>query len=259
MKKFENYKILKNKKITSDIYDMTVLCPEIAEQSKAGQFVNVYLDKGEHLLPRPLSICEIDRQNGTLRLVYRIVGKGTEYLSKCKKGGKIRLLGPLGNCFETEEAQKRIAVIGGGIGTPPLLELVRQIKGGNPACEIYAFLGFRTEPVLAEDFEKYGAVVHVSTDDGSAGFHGNVVENMDNFSFDYDVMYACGPNIMLESAADWARARKTKLYVSMEERMACGIGACVGCAVKIKSGYSFVYKKVCKDGAVFLAEEVCFE
>lgn len=238
---------------------MTVLCPEVAAQSGAGQFVNVYLDKGEHLLPRPISICEINKKKGTIRLVYRVCGKGTAYMSKYKKGDKIKLLAPLGNCFEIGATQRRIAVVGGGIGTPPLLELVKQIRLVNPACEVHVFLGFKTRPILVKDFESCGVIVHIATDDGSVGFHGYIGTKLNNVAMEYELMYACGPHAMLKAVAAWAKGHDTKLFVSLEERMACGIGACVGCVTKVKTDGGFAYEKVCKSGSVFPAEEVCFE
>ncbi|MGL4791292.1 MAG: dihydroorotate dehydrogenase electron transfer subunit, partial [Anaerotignaceae bacterium] len=141
-------------------------------------------------------------------------------------------------------------LVGGGIGVPPLLELAKQLKGN-----ITVFIGARTAPILIEEFEKI-ATVHVATDDGSVGFKGNIVALMDKINPDVDFIYSCGPNVMLKYLSKWALEKGIDPQVSMEERMACGIGACVGCAIKVKSGNDWEHKKVCKDGPVFLGSEV---
>ncbi len=248
--------ILKNECYIDNIYDMVLLAPEIAKEAKCGQFVNVYTGQADTLLPRPISICEIDKSEGSLRLVYQVVGKGTKTFSVLKAGDKVKILGPLGNGFAVDQSKNDNVVVGGGIGAPPLLELVKEL--GGRAC---VFLGSRSNPILVKEFEALGAEVHVATDDGSQGFHGNVVELMNKIGPKAEAVYACGPKIMLKYAAAWARERGVNPQVSMEERMACGIGACVGCAVKIKKAGESTYSnlKVCKDGPVFLGEEVVWD
>ncbi len=250
MKIVEDTVILKNTPINDNIFDMIIKAPAAAQYSAAGQFIEIYTGNGVNLLPRPISICEIDKDNGTLRLVYQVVGKGTEIFSKKKKGDILRIIAPLGNGYGIKTVKKSIFV-GGGIGVPPLLEAVKQAEG-----EKIVILGFRSGTVLKEDFEKTGAKVLIATDDGSVGFKGNVVELMKSENIIGDVIYSCGPKIMLKFLAEYAEEKGIECFVSMEERMACGIGACVGCAVKIKNGDSFVNKKVCKDGPVFNSKEV---
>jgi len=259
MKRFETCKIVSNNKIASDIYDMVLDAADMAKESKAGQFVNVYLGKGEHLLPRPISICGLDKENGTLRLVYRAAGKGTDLMSKAAAGESFKLMAPLGNEFKVYPTRKKICVVGGGIGTPPMLALTKEILRKLPDAEVTAVLGFRSEPILAAEFEAAGAEVHIATDDGSVGFHGNVVALMDKIGKAYDTVYACGPTVMLKFVAKWAMEKEMFCFVSMEERMACGLGACVGCATKIKTADGWIYKKVCKDGPIFDAREVVWE
>jgi len=259
LKRYESCKVLSNIPIASDIYDMTLAAPDMAKDSKAGQFVNVYLGKGEHLLPRPISICGLDTAQGTIRLVYRKAGKGTDIMSRAQAGDSFTLMAPLGNAFKIYPNRKRICVIGGGIGTPPMLELTKEIFRKLPDAEVTAVLGFRSEPILAAEFAEAGADVHIATDDGSVGFHGNVVALMDSIGKGYDTVYACGPNVMLKFVAKWAAAHDTRCFVSMEERMACGLGACVGCVISIQTADGPAYKKVCKDGPVFDAQEVIWE
>ena len=259
MKRYLSCEVLSNARIASDIFDMVLAAPEMAAEAKAGQFVNIYVNRGELLLPRPLSICEIDAAKGTLRIVYRAAGKGTDVMSQAVARDSFMLMAPLGNEFPIEASRKRVCVVGGGIGTPPMLELTKEILRRQPAAEVTAVLGFRSEPILADDFKAAGAEVYIATDDGSVGFRGNVVALMDEIGKEYDVVYGCGPNVMLKFVAHWAGAHKTPCFVSMEERMACGFGACVGCAIKMKTVDGWTYKKVCKDGPVFNAQEVIWE
>lgn len=252
MKSVEMAEVVSIKFIADNICDLKIKCPNIASESKAGQFVEVYPDNGVNLLARPISICEIDKMLGTLRLVFQVVGKGTEIFSKFKKGDKVRVLGPCGNGYNLKYG--KTILVGGGIGVPPLLEACKQIKG-----EKIVVLGFRSGSFLADEFKKYGAEVYVATDDGSVEFKGNVVDLLKHYDFDADVIYSCGPKIMLKFLSQWAEEKGIECQVSMEERMACGIGACVGCVVKIKDGDSWTHKKVCKDGPVFDSKEVIWQ
>ena len=165
-------------------------------------------------------------------------------------------MGPLGNGFMLPDVQKHSIVIGGGLGIPPLLELVRQLKGTTDV-----FLGFSQKPFLTEDFERLGAAVHVATQDGCKGYRGNVMELLENTAPDGDIIFACGPRPMLHSVSEWAGRHSIPSQLSMEERMACGLGACLGCAVKVrKTGADdWEYKKVCKDGPVFWGSEVIWD
>ncbi len=249
MKSVEMAKVISNKNITANICDMVLECPEIAAQAKAGQFVEVYTGSKEYLLARPISICEIT-ENG-LRLVFQVVGKGTEIFSNLKAGDEVKLLGPCGNGYNLKK-DKSALLVGGGIGVPPLLETVKQLGGGR------VVLASRSSElsILEDDFKKAGAEVYIATDDGSAGFKGNAVQLLREKGLTADVVYSCGPKIMLKFLTEYAIEKNMECQVSMEERMACGIGACVGCVVKIKSGDDWEHKKVCKDGPVFEGREV---
>lgn len=245
--------IIRKEEISSGIFDIWIRTNKIAETAKAGQFTALYCKDGSRLLPRPISICEIDRQENAIRLVYRVAGKGTEEFSHMKEGMEIELMGPLGNGFPLRD--KAALIIGGGIGIPPMLELVKQLDVPKQAV-----LGFRDELFLYEDLKKY-APVYVATEDGSRGTKGNVLDAVLENGLKADVIYACGPLPMLRALKNYAAENGLECYVSLEERMACGIGACLGCVCRSKETDSHTNvknKRICKEGPVFAAEEVDF-
>ena len=221
---------------------------------RPGQFVNIYLDRKDLLLPRPISICRAEDQ--TLTLVYAVVGKGTEELASYKKGTVLRVSTPLGNGFPIESANtgETALVIGGGLGVPPLLELTC----GLIACgvKVDAVLGFREDAFLIGEFEAAGARVHIATENGQSGFRGLVTELILEKKLKADRYFACGPKPMLKALTSLFGAQGKEISVSVEERMACGYGACLGCTCKIKSADGFINKRVCKDGPVFWGSEV---
>jgi dihydroorotate dehydrogenase electron transfer subunit len=243
--------ITENKSISGDICSMWLDAPEIAETAGAGQFVSLYCRDGSRLLPRPISICEIDKTRGRIRLVYRIAGKGTKEFAGLKAADHIDVMGPLGNGFILEG--RKALLIGGGIGIPPILELAKQLS-----CEKNIVLGYRDITFLEEEFEPWGSVF-ISTEDGSRGTKGNVLDAIRENRLEADIIYACGPVPMLRGIKGYALEHGTKAQLSMEERMACGIGACLGCVCGTKETDHHTNvrnKRVCKDGPVFYAEEV---
>ena len=252
--KFEEMaRVISQKQIGTGIYDLTLQTEEIAPAAKAGQFVSLYCKEGSRLLPRPISLCGIDRQNRTLRLVYRVAGKGTEEFSGLEEKDEVKILGPLGNGFELLE--KKAFLIGGGIGIPPMLQLAKELN-----CEKTAVLGYRDELFLLEDF-KAVCDTYIATEDGNAGTKGNVLDAIRENALSADVIYACGPTPMLRALRDYANEHNMECYISMEERMACGIGACLACVCKSKEkdGHTNVHnKRICKEGPVFNAKEVEF-
>lgn len=256
-RKKENAVVLSQEKIAEDIYSMWIKT-DAAGEAKPGQFISMYTNDGSKLLPRPISICEIDKAEGSLRVVYRVTGKntGTEQFSQMKAGDIIPVIGPLGNGFPYERAEgKRAFLMGGGIGVPPILELAKQMN-----CEKkQIIMGYRNEETfLKDEFEQNGEV-YISTEDGSAGTKGNVMDAIQENGLAADVIYACGPTPMLRAIKEYAEANHIECYISLEERMACGIGACLACVcqTKEKDHHSNVNnKRICKDGPVFLSTEV---
>ena len=252
--KFEEIAVVVSQKtIATDIYDLTIQTKDIAAHAKAGQFISLYCNDGTKLLPRPISLCGIDREAGTLRMVYRVTGEntGTEEFSKMKEGDTIRVLGPLGNGFEL--GNKKAFLIGGGIGIPPMLQLAKELN-----CEKTAVLGYRDELFLLDDFNEV-CTTYIATEDGSAGTKGNVIDAIRANALEADVIYACGPTPMLRALKAYAKEHDMECYVSMEERMACGIGACLACVCKTKEKDHHTNvnnKRICKEGPVFNAMEV---
>ena len=254
----EKYKeqavIIRQEEISYGVYSMWLKTEQVAGQAKPGQFVSVYCHEGSRLLPRPISICEIDREDRAIRIVYRVVGKGTEELSQMRTGRCLDIVGPLGNGFPLKD--KKAFLIGGGIGIPPLLELAKELKS-----EKQMVLGYRDSMFLQEEFKKQGSL-YVATEAGSYGTDGNVLDAIRENGLNAEIIYACGPMPMLRAVKAYAKERGIECWLSLEERMACGIGACLGCVCKSKERDSHTNvnnKRICKEGPVFRAEEVEFE
>lgn len=255
----ENVTVVSQKQIADGIFDLVLQTKEIAAHAKAGQFVSVYSNDASKLLPRPISLCGIDREAGTLRLVYRVTGEktGTEEVSKLEAGDTIKIMGPLGNGFAVESGKKAF-LIGGGIGVPPMLQLAKEIKASGVA-EFQTIMGYRNaQTFLLDEFKEHGDAF-AATEDGSVGTKGNVIDAIKALGLKADVIYACGPTPMLRALKAYAQEQNMECYVSMEERMACGIGACLACVCNSteKDAHSNVKnKRICKEGPVFNAKEV---
>lgn len=234
-------------------FEITFKAPDMAKEAKVGQFVHILCDG--KTLRRPISICRIDKAEGTLRIVFEKRGEGTAWLSKCKEGDELDILGPLGNGFPLCDTKKNVLVVGGGIGVPPLLGIADFAADG---CD--AVLGFRDKDhlCLIDDFKSVAGNVFVMTDDGSFGEKGFVTERVRALVNEksYDAVYACGPSPMLKAVSALAAEKGIDCYISLEERMGCGIGACLVCACKIKTADGEKHLHVCKDGPVFKASEV---
>lgn len=255
MKKKENGYITAVTKLDTDVASMWLKAEGVAREARPGQFVNLYCQDGSRMLPRPISICQIDREEGLLRLVFRVVGEGTREFAGLGAGEHIALAGPLGNGFTIEG--ERAVLLGGGIGIPPMLELARELSGQGK--EVCAVLGYRSGPTfLAEEFAPYGRVV-IATEDGSSGTKGNVIDALRENGIVGDILYACGPTPMLRGVKQYAGENGLRAQISLEERMACGIGACLACVCQSKEvdPHTHVHnKRICKDGPVFEAGEV---
>ncbi|MDO5155178.1 MAG: dihydroorotate dehydrogenase electron transfer subunit [Eubacteriales bacterium] len=237
--------------LASDVFSLVLYAPEIAKEAKAGQFVSVYSKNGANLLPRPISLCEIDATEGTIRLVYRVVGKGTTEFSHMVAGDTVDVMGPLGNGFTKKD--KKAILIGGGIGIPPMLQLAKELK-----CEKDIVIGFRDETFLLEDLNAQGEV-YIASEDGKNGVQGNVLDAIREYNLKADIIYACGPTPMLRAIKEYAMMHHMEAQLSLEEKMACGIGACLACVCKsneVDSHSHVKNKRICKDGPVFDAQEV---
>lgn len=240
-------KLLDAREPAPGIFDFTVSCPELPARAVPGQFAQIRVPG--HTLRRPVSICSIGPD--TLRFVFQVRGEGTDALSRSGPGDTLDILAPLGRGFPIDP-DKRTLLVGGGIGVPPLLAVAQAL--GEKAT---AILGFRTRElvILEEDFKAAGARVLIATDDGSYGHHGLVTDLARGV--DFQVLMACGPGPMLRGARDLARSRGAEGYLSLEQRMACGVGACLGCAVAlVDQGGREYYGRVCSDGPVFSMDKV---
>jgi dihydroorotate dehydrogenase electron transfer subunit len=248
-------KVVSNKKVGYKYYKLTICAPYILRNAVPGEFVEIKIDgPGAPLLRRPLSIhgCE----NGAVELLYEAIGDGTRILAQKTKGDSLDIIGPLGNGFtycNKRLPSTRPLLIAGGMGVAPLLFLASKLH--NPLV----LIGARTKSQIlcTREFKKMSCDLEIATDDGSAGFKGKVTDILKKIlntkcSSCKATIYACGPYPMLKAIADIAKKNKMDAQVSLEAHMACGIGACLGCAVESKNGY----KRVCKDGPVFRADDI---
>jgi len=245
-------KIIKNKSISREIFDLH-LETDAAQTAKMGQFVSVYTGNPAMLLPRPLSICEIDRENNTLRIIYRVEGGGTRDISRAQTGETLRILAPLGNGFSINSTHSSFAIVGGGIGVPPLLQLAKEIRAANPVAHIAVYMGFRSDDhvILETAFQKYADLVEISTDDGSYGRPGNAVQMLPQSPV--DAVYGCGPKVMLRHLAAWAaKATCPALFPWRSAWHAVSVPAWL--ASRKLSGATANLTKKCAMSALFLTQ-----
>lgn len=251
----DKYTVTEKKTLAKEIYSVTVKAPDAVKAASVGQFATIAAEGFS--LRRPISICEIDRANGTLRFVFEVRGKGTEQIARVNAGDTLDVLAPLGMGFRIPDG-KRVVAVGGGIGVPPLLGVA---KSAGALCT--AILGFRNyeKIILAEEFRAFGSKTIICTDDGSVGIHGVVTlplaEELEKG--DVGAVLACGPEPMLKAIVKLCLEKDVPCQVSMEQRMGCGVGACVGCTCVLSRGGKDYYARVCKDGPVFDAKEVKFD
>ncbi|MBC8559370.1 dihydroorotate dehydrogenase electron transfer subunit [Fumia xinanensis] len=251
------YPILFKENLSKNVFDFTIKSKEIASLAQPGQFVQIRVPYMP--LRRPISLADINLDKDYIRIVFEIKGQGTGYLAQFKAWDNLDILGPLGRGFTMLPPNKRVYLIGGGIGTPPLVPLAGYY-GGNATV----ITGFRNAKavILDDEFKKFFNEHILCTDDGSMGIKGFVTDVL------YqrlkggdrpDMIYACGPKPMLQRVAQLAAEFDIECEISMEERMACGIGACLGCACKThEHDGTSSYAHVCKDGPVFNSKEVIF-
>ena len=247
-----NVRVLRQKAVASDIRRLTVALPKEGPRPHAGQFymLRCWGAAETPVLSRPISVHDVDKREGTLTFLYQIKGEGTQKLAHLAWGQTLTLTGPCGNGFDVAAAAAagRVAVVGGGIGVAPLLLLCRELAAAGCKPELYA--GFRDAPYALEDFLPYCAAISVATDSGAVGYHGLVTGILHPEEF--DLVLTCGPNVMMQGVYRLCAEKGVPCLASLERKMACGLGACLGCTCHTKVGP----KTVCQDGPVFPAQEV---
>lgn len=247
-----NVRVLRHKAVASDIRRLTVALPKEGPRPHAGQFymLRCWGAAETPVLSRPISVHDVDEREGTLTFLYQIKGEGTQKLAHLAWGQTLTLTGPCGNGFDVAAAAAagRVAVVGGGIGVAPLLLLCRELAAAGCKPELYA--GFRDAPYALEDFLPYCAAISVATDSGAVGYHGLVTGILHPEEF--DLVLTCGPNVMMQGVYRLCAEKGVPCLASLERKMACGLGACLGCTCHTKVGP----KTVCQDGPVFSAQEV---
>lgn len=255
MKYQEMVTVAAQEEISAGIFSMWLQTENIAGEAKAGQFISLYCNDGSRILPRPISICEVDKENKKLRIVYRVAGKGTAEFSQYGVGQNIKVIGPLGNGYTL--SSDAALLIAGGIGIPPMVQTAKELKAMG--VDVSIAVGYRNNSTfLKEELEKYGKV-YIATEDGSVGTKGNVIDAIKANNIEAKMIYSCGPTPMLKGVKNFANEAGIKAQISLEEKMACGIGACLACVCKSKEvdHHSNVNnKRICKDGPVFDANEV---
>jgi dihydroorotate dehydrogenase electron transfer subunit len=256
--KDEYLKIKEQKQLAPNIFQVKLQGKSVREMTAPGQFVHVKIQPGiDPSLRRPLSIADVEAEKEELTLIYRTEGRGTKLLAGKVPGEEIKVFGPLGKGFPTDAVKSgdTCLLVGGGVGIPPLYYLGRQLA--DKGAEIITILGFRKaeDIFLEEEFQQLGKVI-ITTEDGTKGVKGYVTDAINQLASSYDTYYTCGPNPMLRAVEETAKGPG---FVSMEERMGCGIGACLACVCQLKDPGSTSgrkYRKICSDGPVFPAGEV---
>lgn len=254
------YKISNAVQLNTDTFLFTVKSDKVSKKARPGQIVNIKCgEENGVILRRPISICSVDRENGTFDIVFQIRGKGTKILSGYKTGDDIDAMGPLGQGFTLYKKHKRIIAVGGGIGIFPLLQLLKD----HPAENKKTILGFRSKAnvILENEFKDACDELFISTDDGSYGEKGFVTDILKK-ELDKepaDMVFFCGPLPMMKLGAGIVKEYNIPCEFSMEQRMGCGIGACLVCVCKTKKGDDWDYTQVCKKGPVFSGEEIIFD
>lgn len=253
--------LIEKKQLTKDIYHFKVKAEEIVKEAKPGNFIEIRVTQNtEPFLRRPISIYNLDKENGILEFIFQVKGKGTTILAQKQEGELIDIIGPLGfGTFKLGE-YKNIAIIGGGIGIFPLYELAKQAQ--NSGRTVNTYLGFRNKEcvVLEEEFQKMSDTLTITTDDGTYKEKGFAIEflKQDIEKQKIDCIYACGPLPMLKAVQQLAKEKEIECQISLEEKMACGLGVCLGCAVKTAKSPKDApeYYHVCKGGPVFNSRDV---
>jgi len=249
----EDVKVIENIQIADNYYLMKVEGEKMPLHSKPGQFFMLQCKDASRVLRRPISLHNVD--GNILEFYYESLGKGTEEFTRLSTGETMNIQGPLGNGYDTDLSGKNIVVIGGGMGMAPIKYLIKDLKDNNDITFIAGGRNANAVKII-EKFDFENIKLKVATDDGSIGVKGNTVdvlkEILENEDKKIDIIYTCGPHPMMEAVAKVAQENNIRCQVSLEERMACGIKACVGCSILTKKGM----KKVCYDGPVFESTDI---
>lgn len=258
MPRVENGRVIGHRQMAKDMWEIELKIPEIASECQAGQFVHVRVGtENDPLLRRPLSLYDVDQNNGSIVLLYKVVGQGTRLLTRLTVGDYLNIMGPLGKGFNLPGKPCRVVLVGGGVGIAPLVYLARRLKALE--CQVTVLYGVESkEQLVAAEKLNYLEVNYLpATADGSAGYQGLVTGLLQTQlnAGEFDYIYTCGPEQMMAAVARLAKEYGISGQVSLEESMACGVGACLGCARKLKSENE-TYVKVCKDGPVFDLQQV---
>ena len=262
-------KILSRKEVAPNIYLIKLKAPEVAQEALPGQFIHIKCSKDNYpLLRRPLSIHRIDKEKGEIHILFQVVGEGTKLLSQRVIGDDLDIMGPTGNGFNIYPESRKIIIIGGGIGVAPLLALCEESK--RQGKEVRVLIGAQKKELVIgeENFRKLGAKVDVATNDGSYKYKGLVTDLLERIIKEgwlADQVFACGPKLKLKKVVEISLDAHIDCQISLEERMACGIGACLGCVCKIKTKnkkgnkVKYEFKRVCVDGPIFEGSEVVWD
>jgi len=242
--------VVDNTLLTDAVFSITVKKRDLACGSQPGQFLHIKCGEAR-ILRRPISICSIENDN--IRFVFEVKGEGTRWLSECRVGEELDILGPLGNGFSMPEG--KLIIVGGGVGTPPMLFAAESAKNG-----VTAILGFRSvdRVILTDEFKKVCDDVYLTTDDGSAGIHGAVTIPLEELlkNGEYSAVMSCGQILMQKAVAELCAKYKVPCQVSLEERMGCGVGACLVCACAILGENGKEMSRACIDGPVYFSDKV---
>lgn len=250
--------IIKKEVLNEEVFKLTFKIPETMEKIKAGQFFNLTVGAhGSPLLRRPISVSLVTKD--TFELTIKVLGQGTQILFDKKEGESIDLMGPLGNGFFYEDVSSKALIVGGGIGVSPMKELTRVLKE-DYKIQPPVILGFREKSFDIKDFSRFSSKIEIATESGDEGKKGYVTSLIEEHlkNNEVDMVYVCGPHLMLKAVQRLCDQYKVKTQLLMEERMACGIGACLVCTCAIKEKGKIENKRVCKDGPVFYGSEVVF-
>jgi dihydroorotate dehydrogenase electron transfer subunit len=263
----ETAEVLESRELTDGVMHITVSTPSIAGHARPGQFIMLQPHTSNApLLRRPMSLLEVDAEQGRLELLFRVVGEGTELMSRFEPGTRRRIVGPLGHGFELEGDYSQAILIGGGMGIPPLVHMSRLLRDAGKQVHFFYGARSKSEIFFRERIEGSNATLTIATDDGSEGHHGVVTEpwikSIEEQSNSKSLrVFTCGPGGMLRHIIRLAQAQSLDTQVSLEIQMPCGMGICQGCAMPVigDGPDGFVYELVCKDGPVFPVERLSLE